>query len=136
MDLVERGEVTEEGELLTDEQVDRLLHQAEVRLRNEAASVKRHEQLPRFPKLDISSLPTPYIRASDTVARADPRMLLDDGQRQLANTYRKIEDPLVVRQKRLAVSMFLLFYYSMPMRKIFLFLLEQISGTVLVASLR
>ena len=130
------GEVMEGGELLTDDQVEKLLQQAETRLHNEAASLRRQEHLPRFPKLDISHLQTPYIRANDAVARADPRRLLDDNQRQLANGYRKIEDPLVVQRMRLAVSTQVLFYCLMPVRKIFPIFLEQISGSVLVAFLR
>lgn len=135
MDAVACSGTMEKTEVLTDEEVEKLLCQAEIRLHDEAASIKRHEQLPRFPKLDMSALPAPYIRANDTVARADPRRLLDDGQRQLANSYRKIEDPLMAQQKRLAVSARPHFYCLMPMRKIFPFLLEQISGSVLVAFL-
>ncbi len=89
---------------LSDEQIEQLLKQAEVRLRSEAQSVLRiHNSIPRAPKIDSSLLPQPYIQSNDQIARADCRRLIDDKDRKLAGAIRKVEDPVALRRKKLEV---------------------------------
>ncbi len=85
---------------LSDEQIEQLLKQAEVRLRNEAQSVLRiHNAIPRGPKLDYSVLPQPYIQSNGQIARADSRRLIDEKDRKLAGAIRKVEDPVALNER-------------------------------------
>ncbi|GME46603.1 rRNA processing protein fcf2 [Neofusicoccum parvum] len=89
---------------LSDEQIEMLLKQAEVRLRDKATSAQQL-QLPsatdfKLPRLEAAGLPAPYIQTNGDVARVDPSRLLDAQQRELANHIRKVEDPVAVRKKQ------------------------------------
>lgn len=93
---------------LTDNEIELLLTQAEDRLRQQqqlafTKSSGFAPSLPRSAKLDVSTLAKPYVQTGDDIARADPRRLVDDKQRQLANGIRKVEDPVTTKQKVLEV---------------------------------
>lgn len=52
-----------------------------------------------LPKLQPGSVPRPYIKAADDVVRVDATALVDPKQRELAQGFRKVEDPVQVRQR-------------------------------------
>lgn len=49
--------------------------------------------------LNAGTIAQPYITSVDGVARADPRRLLSERYRGLANTPRRVEDPVVVKSR-------------------------------------
>lgn len=119
---------------LSDEQIEMLLKQAEVRLRDKATST---QPLPlptaadfKLPRLEAANLPAPYIQTDGDIARLAPARLLDPRQRELANRIRKVEDPVAVKKKQAEVR-------SRPLRPIAyeenipIFLLEQTREPVL-----
>lgn len=93
---------------LTDDQIEQLLQQAEERIRNPSSTAltlppaTKSSSLKR--KHDESGLPTPYIQTNGGIARADPRRLIEESTRQQANGIRKVEDPLVVKKRKLEVG--------------------------------
>ncbi|KAL1642040.1 dTDP-fucopyranose mutase [Diplodia intermedia] len=94
-----------EDDELSDEQIEMLLKQAEVRAREKNTSSSL-VQLPsaadyKLPRLDTPGLPAPYVQTDGEVARVDPSRLLDDQQRTLANHIRKVEDPVAVKKKKI-----------------------------------
>ncbi|KAL0262171.1 dTDP-fucopyranose mutase [Diplodia seriata] len=94
-----------EDDELSDEQIEMLLKQAEVRAREKNTSSSL-VQLPsaadyKLPRLDTPGLPAPYVHTDGEVARVDPSRLLDDQQRALANHIRKVEDPVAVKKKKI-----------------------------------
>lgn len=105
---------TANDETLSDEQIEELLRQAEQRLQavKSSKSSTSTYALPRSAKLDLSSLPQPYVAIDKSIARTDDKRLLEDKNRQAANGIRKVEDPLVVKQKKIEVSVSALFISS------------------------
>jgi hypothetical protein len=100
--------------VLSDEEIDRLLQEAEVRLRekagqvtapaddNEISIVTGEEKIPKASKLpsaDAFSLPklrhglerASYIKEHNGVAQADPQALIGPTQKQLADGLRTVE---------------------------------------------
>lgn len=90
-----------DGEEMSDQQIETLLKQAEERLRQPefARSNKQGSYLPRTAKLDTSALPQTYVQTSGDIARADPKRLIDEKERRLANGFRKVEDPIALKRK-------------------------------------
>lgn len=98
-----------EGEELTDVQIEELLQKAEARLREEgqlalADSNDLSLRLPKAPKLDPSKLPDPYVKSGATHAQIDKARLQDQSMEAGANGIRKVEDPLVTKNRRLEVG--------------------------------
>ncbi|OJD31574.1 rrna-processing protein fcf2 [Diplodia corticola] len=94
-----------EDDELSDEQIEMLLKQAEVRAREKDTSSSL-VQIPSaadytLPRLATPGLPALYVQTEGDVARADPSRLLDDQQRALANHIRKVEDPVAVKKKKI-----------------------------------
>ncbi|KAK7547047.1 Fcf2 pre-rRNA processing-domain-containing protein [Phyllosticta citricarpa] len=95
-----------DDEDLSEDQIQALLKQAEVRLRDKATSA--HQLQPfsasafKLPKLDAGEIASPYLRTNGEVARINSAKLLDSQQRDLANqNIRKVEDPVAVRKKKI-----------------------------------
>lgn len=96
-----------EDDELSDEQIEMLLKQAEVRAREKDTS-SALAQIPsaldiKLPRLNTPGLPAPYVQMNGEVARVDPSRLLDDQQRALANHIRKVEDPVAVKKRKIEV---------------------------------
>lgn len=103
--------VAEDDGELTEEQMQALLKQAEVNLRernssNSDSQVQLRSAAAEFklPKLNATDVPAPYIQTNGDVARVDPSRLVDAQQRELANSIRKVEDPVAVKKKQIEVS--------------------------------
>lgn len=118
----------ETDEDLSDEQIEQLLKQAETRLCQQQHSLKHDSRyvpaIPSAGKLDISTLPKPYVQTDGEVARVDTQKILDERQRKIADgAIRTVEDPLVVRKKTLEVCRIPLLsipaHAPLPMRKTF-----------------
>lgn len=97
-------DIPSDEENITDEQIQELLKQAERNLQERAKEQVTGAAAKRIPKLDIQGLPQPYVRMEGDVAHVDSRRLLDKQDRDLSNRPRKVEDPLIVKQKVAAVS--------------------------------
>lgn len=99
---------------LTDEQIEQLLRQAEERARNPSSTalIPKHEShYVRAKKTAIVGLPKPYIESNGEVAHADPRRLVEESTRTMANGIRKVEDPLITKKNKLDVSLISLYHY-------------------------
>ncbi|KAF2841450.1 Fcf2-domain-containing protein [Patellaria atrata CBS 101060] len=93
-----------DNEDLTDEQIQELLKQAEIRLRAKAETAQNAQIAQassfKFPKLDTGAIVKPYVRTdSNGVAKVDSSRLVDSSQRELSNKVRKVEDKLVIKRK-------------------------------------
>ena len=78
-----------------------------------------------MPKLKPGSMAQQYVTSSNGVARADPRRLLDDEQRKLANNIRQVKDPVTMKEQTMKVrSVQSVSSIRLPMKKIFPILLE------------
>ena len=93
---------------LSDEQIYALLQRAKSRLQEKSTITTRGKgsvkNLPNLPKLDVGTLPQPYVRSIGEIACADPARLLRKEDRDLSNRIRKVEDPLVVKKQLAEVS--------------------------------
>ena len=89
---------------ISDEQIDQLLKRAEVRLREQANSQDRPNQSISLPRTSRSELPAPYVQTRDQIAQVDPKRLLSENDRWLANSVKKVEDPLEVKRKKYEVG--------------------------------
>ena len=93
---------------LSDEQIYVLLQRAKSRLQEKCTITTREKgsvkNLPNLPKLDVGTLPPPYVRSIGEIAYADPARLLRKEDRDLSNRIRKVEDPLVVKKQLAEVS--------------------------------
>ncbi|KAF2095300.1 rRNA-processing protein FCF2 [Rhizodiscina lignyota] len=83
---------------LSDEQIQMLLKEAEVRLR-ESAAQKTTASI-SLPRLDASNVPRPYIKHNGKVAQLQPERLPNSKMEEFVKHPRKLEDPVVVKQKR------------------------------------
>lgn len=94
-----------EPEILTDDQVEKLLQEAENRLRQQAGLVNDPEKDTisfneepstrtkriQLPNLEHTANKSSYIRTSDGVAKADPKSMVPAEQRKMAGGLRKIQ---------------------------------------------
>ncbi|KAF1985922.1 Fcf2-domain-containing protein [Aulographum hederae CBS 113979] len=88
---------------LSDEQIQTLLQEAETRIREKQTAAENHSAAAiRIPKLKAGELAKPYVTKNGEVAIADQTRLLDNEQRLLSNKPRRVEDPVVVQQKKIA----------------------------------
>ena len=96
-------DVDADVEELSDDEIQRLLVEAEVRLKT-AAEAKRglkndlvapHDRVTDVWKPSIRPLSQlkyhPYVRSKDGVAQTDPGLLIDKKQRKLADNLRSVE---------------------------------------------
>ncbi|MCJ1375534.1 hypothetical protein MMC20_006771 [Loxospora ochrophaea] len=101
---------------LTDEEIKKLLKDAEDRLRAcppSSAAVASRPLLTRgtaatpsakLTKLHIGNIAQPYVASRGGIARADATRLLDDRERQLAGKFQNVEDPTTAKQKSYAAK--------------------------------
>lgn len=89
---------------LSDERIEELLSQAEIKLRNQVATRNTNTQQVQRAKAPKSSFPAPPAQSKHGITRIESQHLVSDEHRQLANSTRKIEDPVMVRRKRVEVS--------------------------------
>ena len=92
----------EEGEELSPEQIDALLERAERRLKEaqQLASAVSNSKIPSLPKLQHDNISTSYIKSEHGVVRTEPRSVVSETQRRLAEQTRKFTDPVMVKQQR------------------------------------
>ena len=118
-------------EELSDEQMQAMLARAAKR-RQEALGLKlaaadddddddsSNKQF-SFPKLNTGEIAKPYVSTTGHVAQIDSSRLLQEKDRVLSNKIRKVEDPVLLKQKTAEVRIHspssLRFF--LPMRKIF-----------------
>ncbi|KAF7505785.1 hypothetical protein GJ744_000456 [Endocarpon pusillum] len=107
---------SEESGILSDEQIEQLLHEAEVRLKEASESVVQAARAPELqdiisvgnirkrkplPKLIDSLKKASYIEQKNGIAQADGQRLLADKHRKLSNGLRAVElDQLVKGTKK------------------------------------
>jgi hypothetical protein len=107
MSVVKPFDREDEVESLSDEQIEQLLQQATVRLREQQAIKLDSRYTPAIPaagKLMVSTVAKPYIQTTGDIAKADTSRLVDEQHRQLADgAIRKVEDPVTVKQRNLEV---------------------------------
>jgi len=98
---------SDDGDDLSDQQIHRLLRDAEQRLRARPAGplhvARAHggqlTPLPKFPQINPGDIPQPYVNSTGEVARIDsPRLLTLQGK-GLADTPRRVEDPVKVKKR-------------------------------------
>jgi len=87
--------VPHEDEELSDEQILQLLEEAKARLFTSAdekqISARTQHSGRLIPRLQTTTPHAPYIREKDGIATADPKLLISDDQRKLAETLRPLE---------------------------------------------
>ncbi|MCJ1276893.1 hypothetical protein MMC21_004700 [Puttea exsequens] len=87
-------------EALDDEQIKVLLRQAEQRLGtldDQHGAVTNSSAVVKIHRLNPGSIPQPYIASAQGVARADRRRLAPAQDRQMADTVRQVENPVIIR---------------------------------------
>lgn len=92
-----------EGEDLSYEEIQKLLQQAENRLRENTISLDTKNRSTQFalPKLDTGTITQPYIRSNQGICRVDSSCLVEKDVRDLADQPRKAT-VLSVEKKKLA----------------------------------
>lgn len=130
--------VVQEVDDLNDEQMQELLAQAAQRLQQNTALRLSDDTKTKFnfPKLSTGEIAKPYVSSKGDIAHLDSSRLLQEKDRRLSNQARKVEDPVVLREKSAKVRNFLLTLPIAYEEDIPNFLLEQSPGTVLVAFLQ
>lgn len=99
---IDQREQESEDEL-SEQQIEQLLNQAAVKLRNQVATRDDSErQLRKTPK-SSTGFPAPPAQSKSGITSVDPQHLLSAQDRQNANGIRKIEDPVMIRQKKIEV---------------------------------
>jgi hypothetical protein len=96
----------DEDEELSDEQIQQLLEEAKQRLITSAdeqrVPARRQQSGRSIPRLQTTTNHAPYIREKDGIATADPKLLISEEQRKLAETLRPIE-PAGTSQKTVRI---------------------------------
>jgi hypothetical protein len=84
-----------DDEDLSPERIDEILIRAAARLREQRNLLQRISPAHKcLPKVDSGSLPTPYMRSTKGIVRLEPKSLVSEEQRRLANNPRSVEDPI------------------------------------------
>lgn len=85
---------------MTDEQMQELLNQATVRLKERQGLKFQAEEPTRytFPKLDAGNMDKAYVTKKGEVAEADKARLLEEKDRQPGQGIRKMEDPIAAKK--------------------------------------
>lgn len=93
----------DDDEDLTDDQIQALLRDAEVRIRDRNSTSTKDTSFKGLPKLHADAVEKPYIQNEGDVARIDQSRLLPGDQRKLANRIRTVEDPIAVKKRAVTV---------------------------------
>jgi hypothetical protein len=99
------GYASDESEDLSDEHIQKLLKDAEMRLRQRADSRSSKSNY-TLPRLDAGDLPRPYIDYNGKVAQLQPDRLPMSKMEEFVKRPRKIEDPVVVRRRNAEVCLY------------------------------
>lgn len=91
-------------EELSDEQVRTLLEEAERKMRGNSAVTQTDAAPVKLPKLNPGPVADLYFDSQDPKARLDPTKLVDEKERALTKSFKKIEDPLQIKRQKLEVS--------------------------------
>lgn len=101
------GHEDSDNESVTDEDIQQLLQDAAQRLRENANAEKSMTVgkvvVPKLPTVGAYDVANIYVRTEGDIAHADPGRLLDKSSRELSNKVRKVEDPIIVKQRKLEV---------------------------------
>ena len=96
------------GDDLSNEQMIALLKDAEKRLRaKQSAAVQNRETILAVKKpvrLEAHNLPKPYVSTKSGVAKLDRSRVQSEEDHKLARSVKKVEDPVVVKEKKLKVG--------------------------------
>ena len=89
-------------EELNDEQVRELLNEAAQRMRAKAAlqPVTSKKAPFRLPKLKHDLIADTYEKTDGSITRLDQSKLVDKKQQALANSIKKIDDPLLIKKQK------------------------------------
>lgn len=82
---------------LSDKQMEQLLAQATIRLREKENGSGLQASQPQrfyFPKLNAGELEKPYVTTKGNIAEADKARLLGERDRPTEGAIRKVEDPV------------------------------------------
>lgn len=109
------------GDIMSDEQIDELLQQAEARLREKAGlqiqKIEGKEKRIAIPKLQHGMDKSSYISEKNGVARVDPNLLVKKDDNKMADGLRSIE---AKGKSKAVVSFIISLLFSVTiMRKIF-----------------
>lgn len=96
-------DLPDSDEELSDEQIQQLLDEAErsARLRHTASSTANVPL--RLPKLNPGHIADVSLTTSGSITRLDPSKLINREHRALAEGIKKVDDPIVNKQQKLAV---------------------------------
>ncbi|KAI9785021.1 MAG: hypothetical protein M1839_001218 [Geoglossum umbratile] len=94
---------------LSDQQIHRLLRDAESRLRAKPLHAGRPPgehlmPLPKFSQINPGAIPQPYVTSADEVAHVDSPRLLTPQDKGLADSPRFVEDPIRVKERSMKVK--------------------------------
>jgi hypothetical protein len=89
-----------DDEDLSPERIDEILIRAAARLKEQRNLLQRTSPAHKaLPKLNSGSLPNPYMRSTRGVVRLEPKRLISEGQRRLADNARSVEDPVSLQAR-------------------------------------
>ncbi|KAK5112697.1 hypothetical protein LTR85_011208 [Meristemomyces frigidus] len=100
-ETVEVANHVDDGEDLSDEQIEELLARATARLQQSASVREAASNAFSFPKLNAGKLDKPYVSTKGDIASLDAPRLLEEKQRKQANGIRKVEDPVTAEKMTL-----------------------------------
>ena len=105
--------------------VKALLQRAEKRLRQQQSSsglakMQTRQKSPDPPKLETGPMVQPYIRTVNGVAQMDNPRLLGKQERELAGQVRKVEDPIMVKERAAKVCNYTQSTATWPRNALFL----------------
>ena len=106
---------------LSTEQMIALLKDAEQRLRaKKSNALERRSALDKAQptRLQAQNLPKPYVSTKSGVAKLDRARVRSEEDHRLAGSVKKVEDPVVLKEKRLKVGYRILQNVLMSMRKL------------------
>jgi hypothetical protein len=114
-------------EELSDDQIQELLKEAERSLRAKQTFNDEAQHAPfKLPHLHVGPVADVSLKTEGSVTRMDQSKLIDQKHRTLAEGVKKIEDPILVKKKKLEVRTLTQFANALSMMTIFLlFFLKQ-----------
>jgi hypothetical protein len=93
---------------LSFEDIDALLQKAEQRLKD-AQQLTISTKTPyiyTLPKLKTGAVAKPYVKTEHGIAKTETQSTVSESQRRLAEKPRKIEDPVLMRERKKKKGMF------------------------------
>lgn len=99
--------IDEDANHLSNEQMVALLRDAEQRLRTKQSTteLKRNASVPnKSMRLSEHNLPKPYVSTQSGFAKLDPSWVRSGEDYKLAGRVLKVEDPVVVKERKLEVG--------------------------------